>query len=49
VITGCLKWTPGKAAVSEKARRTLCSYVETLSETRTKRGNIFNILLGWTS
>jgi hypothetical protein len=47
MISGCSKRMSLKAAVSEKTRRTLGSYVESLSDARTTRDAFFNSLARW--
>jgi hypothetical protein len=42
-LAGCSKWSSGKAAASEEAKRTIFWYVEPLSEARTKPVIIFSI------
>ena len=41
---GCSKRSSSKAAASEKPKRTLCSYVEALSDARTQLAVVFNNL-----
>jgi hypothetical protein len=42
-IEGCSKRPSSEAAASERLKRTLCRYVEALSEARTKLAGFFNI------